>query len=143
MALKVFIADDSRTVRDVIRSYLEEKKDVQVCGDAENGREALEKALALKPDVLILDVVMPELNGIEVAALVKQHLPSAKTILFTMFGDAVGPNLAKTAGVHIILPKPEGLMNLMTAIDSLLGHGQLPVSESQAFQIPPVKTSLA
>jgi DNA-binding NarL/FixJ family response regulator len=120
MAYRVLVADDSEAVRKVIRAYLQDRRDIEICGEAANGRDAIELALTQKPDVLILDVVMPELNGIEVATLARQALPEAKTILFTMYGAAIGPHLAKAAGVHVILAKPDGMTRLVWVLDSLM-----------------------
>jgi DNA-binding NarL/FixJ family response regulator len=75
--------------------------------------------LALRPDLIILDVLMPQLNGIEVASLLKKNLPEAKIILFTMYGEYV-QTLASAAGVDVVLPKPDGLTPLMRAIESVL-----------------------
>lgn len=114
---RVLIADDSFTVLKVLRTYLQSRNDVELCGEARNGREAVEMALALKPDLLILDVVMPELNGVEVSALLKESLPEAKTILFTMYGDAIGKSLASAAGVNVVLEKADGLTKLVEVLD--------------------------
>jgi DNA-binding NarL/FixJ family response regulator len=119
MPIRVLIADDSDTVRGLIRAFLERRGNVEVCGEACDGRATINFALALRPDLLILDVVMPELNGIEVASILKERLPGTKTILFTMYGESI-KSLALAAGVHAILPKPEGIRPLIQAVDSLL-----------------------
>jgi DNA-binding NarL/FixJ family response regulator len=116
---RVLIADDSDTVRGVIRAFLEERLDVAVCAETSDGRETVDWALALRPDLIILDVLMPQLNGIEVASLLKKNLPEAKIILFTMYGEYV-QTLASAAGVDVVLPKPDGLTPLMRAIESVL-----------------------
>jgi DNA-binding NarL/FixJ family response regulator len=121
MAKRALIADDNPAVRNVIRMYLEQRGDLEICAEAGNGREAVDQALSCAPDLLILDVVMPELNGIEVATVLSKSLPQAKIILFTLYGDYVGNALASAAGVHIILPKPEGLASLIESVNKLLG----------------------
>lgn len=120
MARRVLIADDNETVRKALRSYFEGRRDLDFCAEAHNGRQAVDLALALKPDVLILDVVMPELNGIEVSTLLKKSLPNAKTILFTMYGDYIGKNLAAAAGVNVVLEKADGLTKLANVLDGFL-----------------------
>jgi DNA-binding NarL/FixJ family response regulator len=127
---RVLIADDSRAVRSVLRNYLDQRGDLEICAQVADGREAVDAALSLKPDLLILDVVMPELNGIEVAAIVSKSLPQAKIIVFTLYGDYVGKTLASVAGIHVILPKPEGLSSLIEAVDSLLGPADPPNAHS-------------
>jgi CheY-like chemotaxis protein len=84
MPYRVLVADDNAGVRRAIRWYLEQRTAVEVCAEAENGLEAVDKALALKPDLLILDVGMPGLNGIEASGVLKKKLPEAKIVLFTI-----------------------------------------------------------
>jgi DNA-binding NarL/FixJ family response regulator len=117
--IRVLIADDNEVVRTLIRKFLEERTDVKVCAETGDGRETLDTALRVEPDLVILDVLMPNLNGIEVASILKKNLPSAKMILFSMYGEYVKA-LAYKAGVDIVLPKPDGLSPLKDAVDSML-----------------------
>jgi DNA-binding NarL/FixJ family response regulator len=117
--IRVLIADDNETVRGLIRQFLEERTDVDVCAETGDGREAVDTALRLAPDLVILDVLMPKLNGIEVASILRKSLPAAKMILFTMYGEHVRA-LASAAGVDIVLPKPDGLSPLKQAVESVL-----------------------
>lgn len=117
MAFRVLIADDSHAVRVALKAYFGGREDIEICAETRNGREALERALTLKPDLLILDVVMPELNGIEVATVLKHKLPDSKTILFTLYGDVIGKNVAAAAGVNVVLEKSDGLTKLMQVLD--------------------------
>jgi DNA-binding NarL/FixJ family response regulator len=132
MPKRVLIADDNRLVRRAIRTLLANWSDVEVCAETDDGSKTLDKALALKPDFLILDVRMPELNGIEVASILKKTLPAAKMILFTMYSDNVGTRLAAAAGVHVVLAKVDGLPALISALDTLLGGGSRSGSVSAA-----------
>jgi DNA-binding NarL/FixJ family response regulator len=116
---RVLISDDSDIVRGLIRSFLERFPEVEVCAEADNGREAVDAALRLKPELVILDVLMPKLNGIEVASILKKNLPNTKLILFTMYGEYV-KTLAYAAGVDIVLPKPDGLTPLVEALGAVL-----------------------
>jgi PAS domain S-box-containing protein len=122
MPKRVLIADDNDITRRMIRAYIEKQTAVEVCAETVDGRETVDTALALRPDLLILDVLMPGFNGMEVAWILKKGLPEAKTILFTMYGDFFGSNIALAAGVNLILPKPEGLSSLAQAVNSLLEH---------------------
>jgi DNA-binding NarL/FixJ family response regulator len=103
-----------------MRACLEERADIEVCAQTSNGLETVNAAMDLRPDLIILDVLMPGLNGIEVASILKKSRSAAKIILFTMFGDYIGNTVASTAGVNIVLPKPEGISALVEAINSLL-----------------------
>jgi DNA-binding NarL/FixJ family response regulator len=116
----VLVVDDSFTVRQGLKRYLSTRTDVVVCGEAVNGREAVQRAMALKPDLVLLDLAMPELNGAEVASLLKRAMPETRIILFTMYRDNIGKYLTSAAGIDIVLSKPEGGTKLAAAIDSAL-----------------------
>jgi len=121
MATRILIADDNKIVRRAIRLILTANwPDVEVCAETADGRETVARAVALQPDLLILDLRMPELNGIEVASVLKKQLPTAKTVLFTMYSDHIGKSLAAAAGVNVVLPKVDGLSGFTKAIESLL-----------------------
>jgi DNA-binding NarL/FixJ family response regulator len=116
---RVLIADDSELVRGLIRRFLEKKGDVEVCAETGDGQQTIDAAMALSPDLLILDVVMPKLNGIAVASILKKSLPKTKTIVFTMYGDYV-KNVALAAGVNVVVSKPDGICALLQAVEALL-----------------------
>jgi DNA-binding NarL/FixJ family response regulator len=116
----VLIADDSLTVRQVLKRYLTNRGDVVVCGEAVNGREAIQRAMALKPDLVLLDLAMPELNGAEVASVLKGAMPETRIILFTMYRENVGKYLSSAVGIDAVLSKPDGVTKLAAAIDSAL-----------------------
>ena len=116
----VLIADDSIIVRQVLKRYLLTRGDVAICGEAVNGREALEKAMTLKPDLVLLDLAMPELNGAEVASLLKGAIPEMRIILFTMYSENIGKHLSSVVGIDSVLSKPDGVTKLAAAIDSAL-----------------------
>ena len=118
MPKRVLIADDNKLVRKTIRTLLAKWPDVEICAETDDGRKTVDTALALRPDLLILDVRMPD--GIEVASILKKTLPGAKMMLFTMYSDQVGSKLASAAGVSFILPKIDGLPAFMRAVESLL-----------------------
>lgn len=118
--IRVLIADDNYSMRRVIRSFLEEYPDVEVCAVTANGTEAVDAARALKPDLLIVDVVMPGLNGVEVASVVKKSLPRAKIVLFTMYGDTVGKSLVNSSGVDVVIPKSKGVSALAEQISAAI-----------------------
>ncbi len=112
MPKKVLIADDNDSVRGVLRWFLEKQPGVEVCALSKDGVEAIDAALRVQPDLLILDVLMPGLNGIEVASILKHKLPKAKTVLFTMFDDIV-QTLAPMVGANVVLAKNKGISELM------------------------------
>jgi DNA-binding NarL/FixJ family response regulator len=119
MHKRVLIADDSSSVRDVIRTFLRAHEDIEICGEAVDGLEALEKAQRLKPDLVLLDLVMPEINGAEVASILKNKMPDIRIILFTMYSERMGKFLSSAIGVDAVLSKPDGMTNIVDSINSL------------------------
>jgi two-component system, NarL family, vancomycin resistance associated response regulator VraR len=119
MHKRVLIADDSSSVRDVIRTFLRDREDIEICGEAVDGLEALEKAQRLKPDLVLLDLVMPEINGAEVASILKNKMPDIRIILFTMYSERMGKFLSSAIGVDAVLSKPDGMTNIVESINSL------------------------
>ena len=120
MHKRVLVADDSATVRGVIRSFLKDEKDIEVCGEAVDGLDAVQKAQSLKPDLLLLDLAMPEMNGAEVASIVKLKMPRIRIILFTMYSENVGQSLTSAVGVDLVLSKPDGVMRMVESIKTPL-----------------------
>lgn len=83
MPLKVLIADDHAIIREGLRTLLE-NRGIQVMGIAKNGREAVEKAITLKPDIVMMDIAMPELNGVEATAQIRKEVPHTRVIALSM-----------------------------------------------------------
>jgi len=123
---RVLLIDDGDAVRDVIRIFLE-KRGFQVCGEAADGVEAIEKAKALKPDLIILDLAMPRMNGMEAASVLSSIMPSVPIVLLTMYGDFMGASLAAASGIKAVVSKTDGLDKLVDRVQSLLsiGHPQM------------------
>jgi DNA-binding NarL/FixJ family response regulator len=120
MHKRVLVADDSATVRGFIRTFLRDEKDIEVCGEAVDGLDAVQKAQSLKPDLLLLDLAMPEMNGAEVASILKRKMPRIRIILFTMYSENVGQSLTCAVGVDLVLSKPDGMMRMVQSIKTLL-----------------------
>lgn len=119
MPKQILIADDSQTVRRILRMFLQTQRDVKVCGEASNGFEAVEQARKLQPDLILLDLAMPEMNGAEAASVLKKMMPKVRIIVFTMFSENIGRSLTSAIGVDMVLSKPDGMMALMEAIQTL------------------------
>ena len=117
---KILIADDSVSVRYVIRSFLKDVPDVEVCGEAANGLDAVEKAKKLEPDLVLLDLSMPMMNGAEVASVLKKNMPHMPIILFTMYSENVGKSLKSALGIDAVLSKPDGMTQLVATVKSTL-----------------------
>jgi CheY-like chemotaxis protein len=83
MSKQILVVDDQEYIRRVVRNFLEEERELQVCGEAVDGLDALAKAEQLRPDLIILDLSMPRMNGIQAAAKLKQMLPGTPIMLLT------------------------------------------------------------
>lgn len=87
MTIRILIADDHKILRDGLRQLLANEPDMEVVAEAENGRDAVRKAQEIKPDVIIMDVAMPELNGIEATRQVVAELPGTRVVALSMHAD--------------------------------------------------------
>src|SRR6202163_757548 len=119
MRKRVLIADDSTSVRDVIRSFLRDHQEIEICGEAIDGLDTIEKAQRLKPDLILLDLVMPEINGAVVASILKQKMPNVRIILFTMYSENVSKAFSSAVGIDAVLSKPDGMIHVVESINSL------------------------
>jgi DNA-binding NarL/FixJ family response regulator len=116
---QVLIADDSKTVRRILKLFLQSQRNINVCGEAANGFEAVEQAKKLQPDLILLDLAMPEMNGAEAASVLKKMMPRVHIIVFTMYSENIGRSLTSAIGVDMVLSKPDGMMALMQAVHTL------------------------
>jgi DNA-binding NarL/FixJ family response regulator len=117
---RILIVDDSPVIRERLRELLEQERGWEVCGEAANGREGIEKAQQLKPDVIVLDLSMPVMNGIEAARELTRLLPSVPLLMCTDFETAHVRWKALSAGVRTIVRKSELLGDLVRSIQALL-----------------------
>jgi len=118
MQKRILIADDNKIIRQVVKDVLSATLDIHDCQEAANGREAIERAERSKPDLIILDIAMPEMDGITAAKHLKESMHETPIILFTMYDlQRYG---AKELGVDAVVSKPEGLGKLTQEIESLL-----------------------
>ena len=119
MTKLVLLVDDSLAVRTLIRRHLESHSGLEVCGEASDGIEAIEKALELLPDLIVMDFSMPGMNGLEAAQKLKQKMPHVPIILFTGHENLVHVADASAAGVSAIIFKFQA-HNLLPEILELL-----------------------
>ena len=119
MSKSVLIVDDSSAIRSATRHLLEDELNVEVCGEAVDGLDALEKALQLSPDLIILDLAMPRMNGLQAARSLRAMEIRAPIILFTMYAEEVRPQDLSAAGVSAVVSKTN-LPDLQQHIESLL-----------------------
>ena len=122
MAHTILIVDDSPEVCSIVRNFLQRDVTFQICGEAGNGLEAIKKAEELRPDLILLDLKMPGLNGIEVANVLKRVLPKAQIVLFSAYTDSLGgTTLASAAGIDLIVQKGS-LADMVKSLKVLISH---------------------
>ena len=122
MKIKLLIADDHKIVRDGLRSLLEKQPDMEVVGEAQTGREAFRMAREKKPDVLIMDISMPDINGIEAAKKILAAMPNIKIIALSMHSERILVREMIQAGAHAFLLKECAFDELVAAVKSVLNN---------------------
>ena len=116
----ILIADDSHFERSVIRSAVQTLTKFHVCGEASDGAEAINKAKELRPDLVIMDLAMPLMNGVEVAMVLKNTMPKVPVVLFTLYAEQLRGAIPPSSGVTIIVSKTDGLAALLECVQRLL-----------------------
>jgi DNA-binding NarL/FixJ family response regulator len=117
--IKVLIVDDHAVVRDGIRAVIALQRDMQVVGEAVNGREGVEKTIELSPDVVVMDIVMPVMNGLDAAREIHSITEKAKILMLTQYDDEENVLASKQAGAVGFIPKASASSRLLTGIRSV------------------------
>ena len=120
MRKTILIADDNMFVRTALYEFFQREPDFTVCGVAQDGREAIEQARQLHPDVIILDLAMPVMNGLEAARLLKQTMPEVPLIMYTATNDNAVERNAKSMGISKMISKSQRVSVLIDAARSLV-----------------------
>jgi DNA-binding NarL/FixJ family response regulator len=123
MTINVFLADDHAVVRDGLRCLLEAQGDIRVIGDAADGREAVRQVRQLELDVVLMDIAMPELNGIEATVQVRQARPSVRVLILSMHSSLEHVREALKAGAHGYLLKKSAGMEVVEAVRAVHAEG--------------------
>jgi DNA-binding NarL/FixJ family response regulator len=118
----VLVVDDNPIVRRRLCELFTREGDFNICGEAENGREAIEKAQLLRPDLIVTDLSMPVMNGLEETRVLKKLMPSVPVIIFTAHSDPLVEKEAREAGVSAVVSKSEAVAVLITKARGLLAH---------------------
>lgn len=118
MALRILIVDDNELMRNALRAVLP-RSGWEVCGEAVNGAEAIERTKELKPDVVILDLVMPVMDGLRAARGISAVAPEARIVLHTWHANPAIEEEARKSGVRKVVGKAVGTDELVTTIEEL------------------------
>ena len=122
MSIKVIIADDHKIMRDGLKSMLEKQRDIEIIAEASDGRTTVELAIKLKPDVIIMDVAMPDMNGIEATRQIIEKSPKIKVIALSMHSDKQFILEMLNAGASGYLLKDCAFHELINAIHSVASN---------------------
>jgi two-component system response regulator NreC len=132
--IRVFLVDDHTVVRQGLRRILESDEEIEIVGEAGDGRTAVEIVQKLRPHVVVMDVAMPELNGIEATRQILKRVDGTKVLVLSMHGDDVYVRQALKAGAHGYLLKDSEDLDLIKAVKAIRGGG--------SFFSPPVSKVL-
>lgn len=123
MTITVFLADDHTIVRDGLRYLLEAQPDIQVTGDAANGRQAVVEVKRLCPDIVIMDIAMPDLNGVEATLKICRSCPASRVIILSMHSTSEHIDRALKAGASGFLLKESAGIEVVRAVRAVYaGH---------------------
>ena len=122
MPPRILIVDDSPLIRKLVRTSIEAQVGWSVCAEAENGREAIQLAEQCHPDLIVMDLSMPVMNGLEAAKVLQKLLPSVPLIMFTFFSTCNLEQQALEAGYRKVILKTQRLEELVSSIRSLVAE---------------------
>src|SRR5438132_1625914 len=132
--VRILIADDHEVVRRGVRSLLKSRADWEVCGEAVDGRDAVQKAKELKPDVIVMDIGMPHLNGLEAARVIRKEVPQSEILILSQYEATEMRPAALQAGAREYITKSDVARDLLTAVESVTQHltasGSTPIQRS-------------
>ncbi len=114
--IKVLVVDDHAVVREGIRALLALQKDMEVIGEAENGKDAIDKVLQISPDVVLMDIVMPEMSGLDATKRISEDSPQTKVLMLTQYDDKENMFVAKQSGAYGFVAKKAASSDLLTGI---------------------------
>jgi DNA-binding NarL/FixJ family response regulator len=120
---RVMIVDDHTAIRRGVRGILQELPEWEFCGEADNGQEAVRLAKALRPEVIIMDLSMPVLNGLEATRIIREVLPQTKVLLLTLHASSELVRSAFRAGARGYVLKSDAEQELIRALNVVVGEG--------------------
>jgi DNA-binding NarL/FixJ family response regulator len=117
---RILIADDRESMRTAVKSVFVMRPNWEVCGEAEDGDEAVAKAVQLQPDLLLMDFRMHQSDGLKAAAEIKKTMPSLPIVMYTLYKTVELEAAAQRVGVRFVVAKEDGVQTLLRAIDTEL-----------------------
>lgn len=121
--IKILVVDDYEMVRDGICAVLSLQKDIDIVGEAFDGKDACEKVMRLSPNVVLMDIVMPVMSGLEATKIITREYPQSKVLILTQYDEEENMFVAKQAGAYGFIPKKAASMDLLNGIRAV-GNGR-------------------
>lgn len=123
MPVRILIVDDHDVVREGVRAILTKRPDWEICGEAANGQEAIAQTHTLRPDVIILDITMPKMSGLDVARKIAHDAPRSRVVMFTMHDSETVEQAVRGSGAHGLVLKLYAARDLVKAVDVVVEGG--------------------
>ena len=117
---RILIADDRESMRTALKAMFVMRPHWEICGEAEDGREAVAKATELQPDMIVLDFRMPLSDGLQAASQISETMPATPIVMYTLYKTDELEVAAKLVGVRCVVAKEDGFRNLLSAIEAEL-----------------------
>lgn len=139
MSTRILIADDHVVIRKMLKALVETHEGWEVCGEAENGRDAVTKAQELKPDLMIMDMAMPVMDGIRASRELTKAMPTVPILMHTLHYSAELEAEARKAGIRRVVAKVDSGEELLNAIEGLL-LSRAPARDMAHKSVEPTET---
>ena len=115
---RILIADDRQSMRIALKTLFVLRPSWEICGEAEDGRQAISMASHLRPDLIVLDFKMPLTDGLQAAQEIRRNLPTTPIVMYTLYKDEQLESVARLAGVRRVVAKEDGVHELLGAIEA-------------------------
>ena len=122
MPKRILVVDDNESIRRALCQLFTSEVGLDVCGEAEDGQQAIEKAKELHPDVIVMDLSMAVLNGIEASRILKTLMPTVALIVFSEYNDVFSDEEARSAGISAVVSKSQHVSVLVETVRALGGQ---------------------
>jgi DNA-binding NarL/FixJ family response regulator len=119
MNKRILVIDDNAPIRSLVRRFIESRSGFEVCGEASDGVEGIQKGRELKPDLIVLDYMMPRINGLQAAVILHETAPRTPIILYTLYKEEIPIGTAQAIGVASIISKGDNLATLADEVQRL------------------------
>jgi two-component system response regulator NreC len=124
--IRILLADDHEVVRAAIRGLLRKCEECEICGEAVDGRQAIEKTMQLRPDLILLDISFPDISGLEVALVIRKEAPECRILVVSQHDPDHMRTRALTGGAQGFVSKASLSRDLISAIRAVIGGDQGP-----------------